>query len=86
MQGFVVAFLNFVRPLLLKKEHPNDKRVKSPKYLWINTLGSAMEHNTFTREIRSITQQFNRYLRVTPIDWRRMTITDLFKRRHENFF
>lgn len=83
LSSFYIAFLSKVRPLLLK---PYKGGKFNPLYLWVNCRGEAMEHDIFTKEVKVIVQLFNPFLRVTPIDWRRMTVTDLFRGVMDNPF
>ncbi|KAL6044812.1 Protease [Balamuthia mandrillaris] len=60
-----------------RKEHPFN-----PWALWINRKGQAMEYKQFSQEVRQMGQDFNPYVAgLTPIQYRRMTLTDVFRKK-----
>ena len=49
--------------------------------LWIGATGQAMELNYFTKEVKRHIKAFASSLAITPIQFRRMTMTDVFAKR-----
>ena len=79
LRPFLEFFLLEVRPLLLFADE--DDGPFDPLQLWVGFDGEAMEFNTFSREFRCQVAAFSPYLRITPIQVRRMTLTDFYGRR-----
>lgn len=64
-------FIEWVRPIL-------SDDAESIVNLWIDRNGNAMEAKSFSDMLSRKITQFNPYLKVTPIEFRRMGVTDLY--------
>lgn len=78
LKSFVEFFLQHVRPNLLVT--PKDKLEPfDPDSLWVDAKGSAMQLRVLTKEVKRLSAKFNPSLSITPIQFRRMTLTEVFK-------
>lgn len=99
LKPVLCIFINRVRPILsgiqrdvavapmLYKEFGNtpmdtNKEVRS---LWISKTGFALEKNQFTYILKSVANKFHPHLtNITPLTFRRMTITSIMNRLSDN--
>lgn len=77
LKDFIEVFLQFGRPALLTAE--KDGQVFNPKSLWVSVTGSAMQLNYISKEVKRLGQEFNFALNITPITFRRDTLTRLWR-------
>jgi len=75
LEPLIHEFEAHVRPRLFK----DPSKADSVKALWINSKGCPMEGKTLTREVKACTKAFNSSLAVTPVQFRRMTVTRFFR-------
>jgi hypothetical protein len=80
LYSFLNVFLTTIRPHLFHSL--DDGTTFQPKALWIDKKGSAMQYHAFTTRLSKISQQFNPYINVTSIQFRRMSITRTLKKIH----
>jgi hypothetical protein len=52
--------------------------VDPPLALWLSGKGRPLNSKTFGQQLKQLIQQFNPELTTSAIDFRRMTVTDLF--------
>jgi hypothetical protein len=72
----ITFYIQHIRPhLFLFQQY----EATNPKYgFWINSSGGAMEPGHFSHQLWVAFNLFNPLLNITPIDFRRMTVTALF--------
>lgn len=78
---FLEVFLQFGRPALLCAKDSETGEILDPKALWVGYNGGAMELKHITLLYRTLGQEFNPYLEITPIFDRRGTVTNTFAGR-----
>lgn len=76
LEPLFLFFLNKVRPSLI--EYYGNF---NPMTLWISRRGNALEYKVFSAIIVKISKKFNPLLNISPIQWRRMYISDVFANR-----
>jgi len=74
LRPLIQEFETLVRPLLFK-DGESGQDIKS---LWINHRGKPMEGRTLTKEVASCVREFDPRLKLTPVQFRRMTVTRFF--------
>lgn len=77
LRSYFEMFIQNARPFLLVAKTPNGKTFE-PNTVWVNENGSTMSLTDVTKEIRKLSQRFNPHPNITPLQFRRMTITKVF--------